>query len=88
MREMKWQINVNRRRPFITGLHIRGGRVYGSASERTSEQASGRASEYAATVHIHTYARADAVCTYVERRRRGLGARTTIYRIGKTISEK
>lgn len=33
MREMKWQINVNRRRPFITGLHGRG-RVYGSA--RTS----------------------------------------------------
>lgn len=37
MREMKWQINVNRRRPFITGLHRRG-RVYGGArvSERTS----------------------------------------------------
>lgn len=33
MREMKWQINVNRRRPFITGLHGRG-RVYGSARTR------------------------------------------------------
>lgn len=48
MREIKWQINVNRRRPFITGLHGRG-RVYGSARTR-------RASGYADTLHTHVYA--------------------------------
>lgn len=64
MREMKWQINVNRRRPFITGLHGRG-RVYGSARTR-------RASGYADTLHAHVrnvsvyvyVARAAAVAVY------------------------
>lgn len=58
MREMKWQINVNRRRPFITGLHGRG-RVYGSARTR-------RASGYADT---RTYA--TRPCTYTRGRARG-----------------
>jgi len=49
MREMKWQINVNRRRPFITGLHGRG-RVYGSARTR---RASGYADTSRAYVYVH-----------------------------------
>lgn len=70
MREMKWQINVNRRRPFITGLHGRGRCVW--QRERTDGARK----------------RVGTVRTYVQRVYvRGRG-HTTIYRIGKTISEK
>lgn len=50
MREMKWQINVNRRRPFITGLHGRG-RVYGSARTRRASWV------YADTLRIRVHVR-------------------------------
>lgn len=84
MREMKWQINVNRRRPFITGLHGRGRCVW--QRERTEPR--GRASR--AGVHTRTrivYLYAVCVCVYIRTYVRGRG-HTTIYRIGKTISEK
>lgn len=49
MREMKWQINVNRRRPFITGL-LRPRRwscVHGSArAERKRKRENERKSKH------------------------------------------
>lgn len=86
MREMKWQINVNRRRPFITGLHGRGRCVW--QRERTEPRG---ASKPRGCMHVHVhvsciymYARE---CVYIRTYVRGRG-HTTIYRIGKTISEK
>lgn len=83
MREMKWQINVNRRRPFITGLHGRG-RVYGSA--RTRRARVGIRGYIATRTYIRVRARALTLARLLCTSR---GAEhTTIYRIGKTISEK
>lgn len=61
MREMKWQINVNRRRPFITGLRCRG-RVYDGG--RVSEWASGDVR----CMYVHTYERR-LICVRARARR-------------------
>lgn len=61
MREMKWQINVNRRRPFITGLHCRG-RVYDGA------RVGGGVSGDVRCTYMHTYGRR-LICVWARARR-------------------
>lgn len=73
MREMKWQINVNRRRPFITGLHGRGRCVW--QRERTEPRGrASRAGVHTRTRIVYLYVR---VCTYV-RTYEGAGTRRFI----------
>lgn len=68
MREMKWQINVNRRRPFITGLHGRGRCVWQRERTEPRGRAEPRGCTYTYTyrvfvrvcVCVHTYVRTRA----------------------------